>query len=141
MKVFFDTSVLVAAVLEDHPHHQRSFAVFTDAKRGAACCAAHSLAEMYSTLTRLPGKDRLRGDEALWALDSVEERMEVVHLSAREYRLAINEAAGSGVVGGRIYDALLAECALKARATRILAWNIAHFQSLRPEISAKVQTP
>ncbi len=141
MKVFFDTSVLVAAVLEDHPHHQRSFAVFTEAERGVACCAAHSLAEMYSTLTRLPSKDRLRGDEALWALDSVEERMEVVYLSAREYRLAINEAAGSGVVGGRIYDALLAECALKARATRILTWNIAHFQSLRPEIAAKVRTP
>jgi hypothetical protein len=67
--------------------------------------------------------------------------MEVVYLTAREYRVAINESAGVGVVGGRIYDALLAECALKAKATDIVTWNTTHFQTLRPEIAAKVRTP
>lgn len=80
-------------------------------------------------------------DQVLSFLDSVEERMEIISLNSREYRLAMEAAARGGIVGGRIYDALLAECALKARATRILTWNISHFQSLRPEVAAKVQTP
>jgi len=141
MKVFFDTSVLVAAALKQHPHHRRSLAAIAETDRQTACCGAHSLAELYSVLTRLPGNDRLGGDQALLVLDGVEQKMEVISLTAREYSAAINESSAAGVLGGRIYDALLAECALKARATRILTWNVAHFRSLRPEISVKVHTP
>ena len=141
MKVFFDTSVLVAAALKQHPHHRRSLAAIAETDRQTACCGAHSLAELYSVLTRLPGNDRLGGDQALLVLDGVEQKMEVISLTARECSAAINESSAAGVLGGRIYDALLAECALKARATRILTWNVAHFRSLRPEISVKVHTP
>jgi predicted nucleic acid-binding protein len=141
MKVFFDTSVLVAAALKQHPHHHRSLAAIAETDRQNACCGAHSQAELYAVLTRLPGKDRVGGDRALLVLDGIEQKMEVVSLTAREYRAAINESAAAGVLGGRLYDALLAECALKARATRILTWNVAHFRSLRPEVAAKVQTP
>jgi predicted nucleic acid-binding protein len=99
------------------------------------------MAELYATLTRLPGKFRLSADQALLFLDSVEERLEVVSLDAREYRLAIQEAATSGIVGGTIYDALLGWCALKARAARIYTWDVADFQRLGPAIAAKVSTP
>ena len=141
MKMFFDTSVLVAAALKHHPHHRRSLAALAETGRQTASCGAHSLAELYAVLTRLPGNGRLDRDQALLVLDGVEQKMEVVSLTAREYRAAINESAAAGVLGGRIYDALLAECALKARATRILTWNVAHFRSLRPEVAVKVQTP
>jgi hypothetical protein len=87
MKSFFDTSVLVATSVEGHEHHERSFALFIDADRKTACCAAHSLAELYATLTRLPGKFRLSVDQAMLFLDSVEERLEVISLDPREYRL------------------------------------------------------
>jgi predicted nucleic acid-binding protein len=89
----------------------------------------------------MPGKQRIVSDQALLFLDEVEERLELIHLNAREYRLAINEAARHGVVGGTIYDALLGQCAVKAGATRILTWDVAHFQLLGPEIAGKVQTP
>ena len=141
MKVFFDTSVLVAAVLATHQHHHRSVTAFAKADRQTGCCAAHTLAELYATLTRMPGKQRITSDQALLFLDEVEARFEVVHLSAREYRIAINRAASHGVLGGTIYDALLAQCALKAAATRILTWDVAHFQLLGPEIAEIVQTP
>jgi len=141
MKSFFDTSVLVATSVESHEHHERSFALFIGADRKTACCAAHSLAELYATLTRLPGKFCLSADQAMLFLDSVEERLEVISLDPREYRLAIREAATAGIVGGTIYDALLGRCALKARATRIYTWDVGDFQRLSTEIAEKVRTP
>jgi predicted nucleic acid-binding protein len=141
MNAFFDTSVLVAACVESHEHHERSLALFSRANRQNSCCAAHSLAEVYATLTRLPGSLRLSADQALLFLDSIEERLEIVALDAREYRRAIREAASAGVVGGTIYDALLGWCALKARAIRIYTWDVADFRRLGDEIAEKVRTP
>lgn len=141
MKAFFDTSVLVAAFLEQHEHHERSFSLFAQADQRTGCCGAHSLAELYATLTRLPGKHRLNGEQAMLFLDSVEERLEVVSLESREYRTAIQEAANAGIVGGTIYDALLVHCAIKARATRIYTWNVAHFRRLGSKVAEKVTTP
>jgi predicted nucleic acid-binding protein len=141
VKSFFDTSVLVATAVEGHEHHERSFALFIRADRKTACCSTHSLAELYATLTRLPGKLRLGADQALLFLDSVEERLEVVSLDAREYRLAIRQAAAAGIVGGTIYDALLGWCALKSRAASIYTWDVADFQRLGGEIAGRVRTP
>jgi len=141
VKHFFDTSVLVAACVEGHEHHERSLTLFSRADRKSACCAAHSLAEVYATLTRLPGKLRMSADQALLFLDSIEERLETVSLDAREYPMAIREAASAGIVGGTIYDALLGWCALKARVSRIYTWDVADFQRLGAEIAEKVQTP
>jgi predicted nucleic acid-binding protein len=141
VKSFFDTSVLVASFLDGHEHYEPSFAVLADADRKNACCAAHSLAELYAILTRLPGKLGMSVDQALWALDSVAERLELISLEAPEYRRAIREAARGGIVGGTIYDALLGQCALKARATKIYTWNVVHFQRLGAEIAERVRTP
>jgi predicted nucleic acid-binding protein len=141
VKSFFDTSVLAASFLDGHEHYERSFAVLADADRKNACCAAQSLAELYATLTRLPGRLGMSVDQALLALDSVAERLELISLDVPEYQHAIREAASAGIVGGTIYDALLGRCALKARATRIYTWNVAHFRMLGAEIAGKVRTP
>jgi predicted nucleic acid-binding protein len=141
VKAFFDTSVLVAAVLASHENHDRSLTVFAEADRKTGCCAAHTLAELYATLTRMPGKQRISADQTLLFLDEVEERLEVVYLNTREYRLAIDQAAHHGILGGTVYDALLGQCALKAGATRIFTWDVAHFQRLGPEIAGRVRTP
>jgi predicted nucleic acid-binding protein len=141
VKVFFDTSVLVAAVVVPHPQHQRSLTVFAAANRKTACCAAHSLAEVYATLTRLPGKLGLNVDQALLLLDSIAERLELISLEPSEYRHAIREAATGGIIGGTIYDALLGQCALKARVTTIYTWNVTHFRMLGPDIAGKIRTP
>jgi predicted nucleic acid-binding protein len=102
---FFDTSVLVPVFLEDHEHHERSFKAFANAYRRHDYCAAHSLAEVYSTMTRLPGRHRLSGDQVLLFLDDIREHLTLIALTGDEYHATINEAAGAGVVGGTIYDA------------------------------------
>jgi len=141
MKNFFDTSVLVAAFVEDHPHHERSFSVFAKSSPGNGCCAAHTLAEFYSALTRLPGKHRASGDQVVLMLEGIEERLEIVPLNLRDYRAVILESAKAGITGGTIYDMLLARCALNAHATTVYTWNLSHFQRLGAEIADRVRTP
>ena len=65
MKAFLDTSVLVATFYADHEHHLPSIDLFVRFKQKDVCCCAHSLMEVYATLTGMPGKRRTSGDEAL----------------------------------------------------------------------------
>lgn len=141
MKWFFDTSVLMPVFMEDHVHHDRSFAAFEGANRKLAGCAAHSLAEIYAGVTRLPGKNRMGIDQALIVLETVVARLTVVSLESAGYLLAIRDAAKNGIVGGTIYDALIAACAIKARAETIYTWDDRHFRLFGPEISRRVANP
>ncbi len=141
MKWFFDTSVLIPTFLEDHEHHEASLSAFLKADRPSACCAAHSMAEVYATLTRLPGRHRLSGEQVLLFLENIRERLTLVTLDPEEYSAAVQEAAATGIVGGAVYDALLAQCALKAHAETIYTWNVKHSQRMGREITSRVKTP
>lgn len=141
MKYFFDTSVLLPTFLEDHEHHEASLRAFLKADKKQGCCGAHSLAELYATATRLPGKHRLSGEQVMLFLEDVRERLAIVALSGDDYLSAVKEAAASGVVGGTIYDALLAHCALKAGAEIIYTWNQKHFQQFSAEIAKRLRNP
>jgi len=141
VKYFFDTSVLVAAISVDHVHHATSQAVYLSAAKNHSSCAAHSLAELYATLTRLPGKRRMSGEQALLCVEETRTRLTTVTLEESEYCSVINDSAREGIIGGTIYDALIARCALKVKATTIYTWNLAHFRRLGGEIAKRVQTP
>jgi predicted nucleic acid-binding protein len=138
---FFDTSVLVAAVLIQHNHHQRSLAAYLSANKKQSCCAAHNLVEVYSTLTRLPGNQRMSSDQVLVLLDDIRDRFTLTALDPEEYGSAIADAAAAGITGGTIYDGLIARCAMKAKATVIYTWNVEHFRRCGPEIASRVRTP
>lgn len=141
MKYFYDTSVLLPAFLEDHEHHEASLRAFLKADKKLGCCGAHSLPELYATFTRLPGKHRLSGDQVLLFLENVRERLTIVALSAEDYFLAVKESAAAGIVGGTVYDSLLARCALKAGAEVLFTWNAKHFQQFSPEVSKRLKIP
>lgn len=141
MKFFFDTSVLIAAILLQHEHHRPSAAAYLKADKKNASCAAHSLAEVYAGLTRMPAGQRMSADQAFLFLDQIRERLTIITLDEEDYCSAIASAVAQGVVGGTIYDALLAKCALKANATIIYTWDVDHFRRLGPEVARRVQTP
>ena len=141
MKAFFDSSVLIAVFYAHHERHKESIDLFLRFAKGESGCAAHSLAEVYSVLTGRAGKDRVTGDEALLFLADVRSRLKTVALNAREYALAIEEAAALGIAGGGIYDALLGRCALKVKAETVYSWNVKHFERLGTEIRRRVRTP
>ena len=141
MRWFFDTSVLVPALLPDHVHHTRSFAAFAAVSSKNAACAAHSLAEVYATLTRYPGKQRLSAEAAALLLQEIEQRFSLVWIDGGEYVAAIHSIAKTGIVGGAVYDGLIAACALKANADVLYTWNVDHFKRLGVEVARRVQTP
>ena len=141
MRWFFDSSVLIPVFIEDHVHHDRSFAAFAAANRRLAGCAAHSLAEVYAGVTRLPGKNRMSVDQALIVIENILEQLTVVSLESNEYLQVIRRAAENGIVGGTIYDALIVSCASKAEAETIYTWNDRHFRLLGPGIASRVANP
>jgi predicted nucleic acid-binding protein len=141
MKVFFDTSVLVPVFYGDHVHHRASLELFIQFDKSTGCCGAHSLAEVYATLTRMPGRHRISAEQALLFINSIRERLSVVALTADEYADALQASAALGVVGGGIYDAMLAHCALKAKAHAIYTWNTRHYTLCGREVVGRLRTP
>ena len=89
----------------------------------------------------MPGKHRLSGDQVLLFLEAIEERLTLVSLTDSEDLAAIRKASASGVVGGMLYDALLAAYALKAKAEFLYTWDVQHFRCLGPEVDKRVRTP
>jgi predicted nucleic acid-binding protein len=141
LRYFFDTSVLVPALLDEHPHHAASLSALLRANKKNACCAVHSLAEVYSTLTHLPRTHRVSGDQAMLFLGDLVERLTLITLDALEYWSAISDAAAQNISGGTIYDALLARCALKSRVDILYTWNVGDFERLGTEVASRVRTP
>lgn len=141
MTSFLDTSVLVATFYGEHEHHDASLALFIGLNKKSGCTAAHCLAEVYAVLTGMPGKDRVTADEALLFLGDVRTRLAVINLSDSDYVTVLENAAKNGLIGGGIYDALLAQCAQNARSDVIYTWNVKHFLRLGADVAARVRRP
>lgn len=141
MNGFFDTSVLVPVFYGDHVHHEASLALFIQFDKSTGCCGAHSLAEVYSTLTRMPGRLRISGEQAMLFIGSIRERLSIIALTGNEYAEALEASAALGIVGGSIYDAILAHCALKAKAASIYTWNTRHYALCGRHVVERLRTP
>ena len=141
MKAFLDTTVLVATFYGDHERHQSSIDLFLRFAKSEVCCAAHSLAEVYATLTSMPPPRRVSGHEAGLFLKDIQERLTLVTLNQDEYFQLMADCAGLALAGGAIYDAVLAQCARKASARVIYTWNTKDFLRLGPTVAERVKMP
>jgi predicted nucleic acid-binding protein len=136
MRVFFDTSVLVPALVDQLPNHQAALLSLTEFTRAPheALCSTHSLAECYAVLTALPLARRITPAEAeRLVAESVAGRLTVRALSRADYLEAIALVARSGLTSGAVYDALHVAAAMKSRSERILTYNHRHFRGLTPD--------
>jgi predicted nucleic acid-binding protein len=141
MNAFLDTSVLVATFYGDHEHHAASLELFLRFDKRDVSCGAHSLAEVYASLTGMPGHRRVSGHEALLFLGDVRDRMTIVALEEGDYFQILESSAEVDLAGGAIYDAILGHCALKAKAEVIYTWNTRDFLRLPAAIAGRVKTP
>jgi len=57
------------------------------------------------------------------------------------YADALQASATLGIVGGGIYDAMLAHCAIKSQADAIYTWNARHYNLCGPEVVGRLKTP
>ena len=141
MKEFFDTSVFVGAFWRGHPQHDASLNLVSEAKRKNSACAAHTVAEVYATMTALPVKDVIPPEQAMLFVQEVRERCTIVTLTEDDYFETIEHVAARGLSSGRVYDALLLKCAAKVKAEAIYTWNLKHFRTIAPSLADRIQTP
>jgi predicted nucleic acid-binding protein len=144
MKILFDTSVLVAGIVEAHPMHNRALPWLQRGKAGEFdfMVTTHSLAELYAVLTKLPVKPRISPATA-WRLvhENVETSARLVPLSPSDYRYIVKRMAEFGLTGGIIYDALIARAAQKSGVERLLTFDGDDFTRIWPEGKSVVFVP
>ncbi|MFQ5796842.1 MAG: type II toxin-antitoxin system VapC family toxin [Candidatus Bipolaricaulia bacterium] len=144
MKVLLDTSVLVAAMVEAHPAHERALPWLQRAKRKevTTVVASHTLAELYAILTRLPVQPPISPAVA-WQLirENVLAALEVVSLSEDDYRAVLEHLSQMGIVGGATYDALIAYAASKATVDQLVTLNEKDFRRVYPDLSEQIVAP
>ena len=135
MRIFFDTSVLVAASERAHPHWVQAKPALLRVVNGedAGFASLHSLAEVYAALTRLPVQPRIDASQALHIIrDNILPHFEFIPIEKADYIASLQTVAGSGWGGAKIYDALLLQCAQKCGAERIYTFNLGDFRELAP---------
>ena len=74
-------------------------------------------------------------------IGNIRERLSIVALNSDEYADALQSSAALGIVGGGIYDAMLAHCALKAKAQAIYTWNVRNYTLCGREVVGRLRTP
>lgn len=143
MKVFCDTSVLVAAVDAHHVHHGPSERIVRALSAGEGNCAQHSIAECYATLTGAPRVGgRFPPSIVLSTMRDLVKVFTPQALTSVEYLKVVEECASRGLIGGIIYDAIIFACAQKVGADVLFTWNVDDFRRVAaPEWVRRIQAP
>jgi predicted nucleic acid-binding protein len=135
VEIFFDTTVLVAASEQGHPHYTRAWPALRRVAAGddKGFMSVHSIAEVYASLTRLPVQPRIHPLEAVRIVtDNILAHFEVVPIGKEDYMEALNAVGNDGWSGAKIYDALLLRCAARCTVERIYTFNLGDFKQLAP---------
>ncbi len=135
LTVFCDTSVLVPALLENHIHYLSTFPLIDKIvqKKIEGVVSTHSLAECFSTLTKLRDLPPMSPREAAQVIDgSVRKFFRVVDSKEADYDNAIQLMAEKNLKGSLIYDALILQIAARNKVSRVVTWDEQDFSRLAP---------
>ena len=139
MSALLDTSVVLASLDPDEPHHLACDRLI--AARGHSLYV-HALAEVFSVLTGGRASRRLRPATAVALLkNSVLPYVRTVGLAGKDAMAALAECEARGVRGGAVYDFLHLAAARKARVDRLLTLNVRNFQALWRPGDPRIESP
>jgi predicted nucleic acid-binding protein len=128
MKAYWDSSALIKAL-----HDQK---LRISLKRGKDGTRPHSLAELFSTLTKGVNFHYSPADAAAM-IESLAESLDFVELSAGDAVAAVKAASAHGVRGARIHDLMHAAAAQKYNATVLFTLDEAGFATLKNSVRAQ----
>jgi predicted nucleic acid-binding protein len=136
VKIWFDTSVLVAALLREHPAHSAAFprlkAIYQGYAQGVT--NGRTLAELFETLTSLPVEPKIGPRDAQRLIRAIILNcFEIAPESPEVLSRAMRMTASRGLDGTAIRDALCLIGAHKAECEKLLTFNLQNFRSLAPE--------
>lgn len=144
MKVYCDSSVLIASAVSAHPHHIQAHSLLQQIQAGKlqAVVSAHGIAEFYAVLTRAPLSPAVYPSEA-WRLlaENILPHFHIAGLSASQYTSVLKQAAQAGWAGGLVYDALHLAAATGNHCQRIYTFNLRHFLRIAPDLQDSIVSP
>ena len=139
MKIYLDSSVVVASLLSGQASHAESLKLL---EAGNGSILQHGLLETFSTMTG--GKLGFRVDADVVTeliTKSVLPKVNVVELATDEVMAAFQEARKHGVRGGGVYDYIHLVAARKAEATKLYTLNLSDFQALHQKGDPEILRP
>jgi len=144
MRVYLDTSVLVAGSVAQHPHHSPAAEILKRVHAGklVGVVSTHVVAELYSVLTRTPFIPRIHPADAQRLIQA--HATDVCHLVAptvRQYQEAVAEAVSNGWIGGKIYDLLHVKAAIHAKCERLYTFNVKEFRLISGSFAKAITSP
>lgn len=131
-------------MVEQHPDHGRCLPWLQRAQRGALKLqvAAHSIAELYAVLSTYPTRPRIPTAAAARLIrENVIATASVVALTGADYAAVMSRLAERSLPGGVVYDALIAQAAVKAGADRLVTLNPRDFERVWTGPPAALVTP
>jgi predicted nucleic acid-binding protein len=144
MHVLFDTSVLIASFLKRHEFHPKAARWLSAAHESFIDMhvSAHTLAELYSSLTSMPKPYRVPPGEAWQMIDTdLLRHARVRTLRASQYAKLIKRMSVEGHIGGVVYDAVIAEVAQRSKVDLLLTLNVPHFERVMIESGPRIVSP
>jgi predicted nucleic acid-binding protein len=140
LSTYFDTSALVAAMVEEEEHHIAALKALASSRD--AFTSTHAIAETFATLTSGRLEVQLTPAEAALVIDAnVIRRLQIVHLGLSDYERAMRNSQTVGARGGAIFDMLHLQAARRGAAKRILTIHVRHFQIFAPDLKSIISLP
>jgi predicted nucleic acid-binding protein len=136
---FLDTSVLLASLDPDEPHHAACDRVVS---AGGNAAYVHALAETFSILTGGRHGRRLGAATATRLIEqSIVPYVRAQSLSGKDLMAALAECESRGVRGGAVYDWLHLAAANKAGAELFLTLDLRDLRSLAQPGDPRIEMP
>jgi predicted nucleic acid-binding protein len=139
VNVLLDTSVVIASLDPDEPHHAACDRLM---QVGGHKLYVHAFAETFSILTG--GRDGRRLSAAAAARlveESVLPFVRPIVLTGRELMKCLANCEARGVRGGAIYDMLHLEAARKSRVEALITLDVRNFQALTRPGDPRIEAP
>jgi len=141
VKVALDTSVIVAGVIEAHPHHTRAGWWLRAHRNIERIASWHAYAEAWAVLTALPIEPRVSGEVAAAVLQRVRRSLRFVAPRSATYPSAVARCSARGLRSGAVYDALHLVTAEGEAAELFLTFNVQDFTRLTEPTGPRIAAP
>ena len=136
---YLDTSVIIAAVRANDPHHEACAKVLQSGEELAT--STHALLECFSVLTG-GGASRIDPDHAALVREAnLMKRVQVISLSPRGVFHSMKLCRERGVRGGAIYDFQHLAAARKASAEVLHTLDVTDFRAFARSGDPRIEMP
>lgn len=139
-RTLVDTSALISALVSTHAMHAWADQQLTAAEKGQVLISTHTLAEAFKVLTA-HSRDNLSPADARQVLEEITGPYEKVSLDHTDYFAVMERCTAQGLSGSVIFDALIAQAALKAGADKLLTLNSKDFKRLGADVAGILVHP